>query len=103
MNRAERRRRHRLKAKDGTVLQIQESLTKTCPCGQRVTVGYEGDDRHPVVLHPVPTCAYYDRRGVIEYVTWAPSQDGRLFPWGGLLNDSTTLPGPRAATPQRTH
>jgi predicted RNA-binding Zn-ribbon protein involved in translation (DUF1610 family) len=37
-------------------------------CGVRVTIARDALTREPAVLHPVPTCALFDRLDVTSYV-----------------------------------
>lgn len=49
---------------------VPSSFDAPCPCGGKLTLS-EGDETEPpAVLHTVPTCPDFDKRGPTEFVRW---------------------------------
>lgn len=59
-----------LKFRKGDQIKIPAPFDVRCFCGQRVTLS--GGDEHmpPCVIHEVPTCLDFDKRGPTEFVRW---------------------------------
>lgn len=51
----------------GSELVFTPLLRARCPCGSEVTIGFS--EGAPTVLHPLPTCALFDRfESPVDYV-----------------------------------
>lgn len=59
-----------MKLRKGQKFTVANPVDCKCLCGARVTLS-EGDAKtEPCVMHAMPTCKDFDKRGPIEYVRW---------------------------------
>jgi hypothetical protein len=64
---------------DGKEHRVDEKIKTTCPCGGKVSIGYDGEGRG-VVMHAMPMCEDFEKKDPMDYMTWLRRKTVGYFP-----------------------